>query len=123
VRRLYYLIIYVVMELHTRGWQVKISFPARKFLFLFPPQNLIVLSGVLVFFSFVLFLSVSSPCLFPTFFFTFPIFAAIFCFFFVNLLLFPHQHIFPQLFPYNLCLTDLKTVWQPRFQVWEFDGI
>jgi hypothetical protein len=39
------------------------------------------------------------------------------------LLLFPHQHIFPQLFPYNLCLTDLKTVWQPRFQVWEFDGI
>ena len=29
----------------TRGWQVKISFPARKFLFLFPPQNLIVLSG------------------------------------------------------------------------------
>lgn len=64
-------------------WQLKIPFPARKFVFLFPPQNLINLSEVLSFCKFVLFLSVSSLCLFPQFFFTFPILAAIFCFFFV----------------------------------------
>jgi hypothetical protein len=82
-----------------RSWQVKISFPALKFLFLFPPQNLIVLSGVLGFFSCVLFLSVSSLCLFSTFFFTFPIFAAIFCFFFVIFATFPSSTHFPRTFP------------------------
>jgi hypothetical protein len=80
-------------------WQLKIPFPARKFVFLFPPQNLINLSEVLSFCKFVLFLSVSSLCLFPTFFFTFPIFAAIFFFVLRNFCYFSSSTHFPPTFP------------------------
>jgi hypothetical protein len=58
---------------------------------------------------------------FPHSFLLFPFLLRYFFLFFVIFATFPHRHIFPQLFPYNLCLTDLRTVWQPRFQVWEFE--
>jgi hypothetical protein len=107
--------------LYTRSWQVTISFPVRKFLFLFPPQNLIVLSGVLFFFHLYFSLALVLFVFFPHSFLLFPFLLRYFFLFFVIFATFPHRHIFPQLFPYNLCLTDLRTVWQPRFQVWEFE--
>jgi hypothetical protein len=74
-------------------------FPRAKISVLISPTKSHCLERGVVFFSFVLFLSVSSLCLFPTFFFTFPIFAAIFFFVLRNFCYFSSSTHFSPTFP------------------------
>ena len=83
----------------AEGLASKNFFPRAKISVLISPTKSHCLERGIGFFSCVLFLSVSFLCHFPTFFFTFPIFDAIFCFFFVIFATFPSSTHFPPTFP------------------------